>query len=363
MTISTQDSPAAQWLEKLADETGLFSVVQAERLRGEYDLRVVLQSDADHQVTLYVEAKTRVTPKLALGMLYGLSKVPADGYPMLCTYSVSPRVADICRQNGVAYLDEAGNCWIRTPGLYVHVAGRPSTRPDTRPAVDPFAPRSSRIARLLLGSPSRTWTLSDLAKEAKVSLGLVWKVKKALMEEGFIEISDKRIVLSDAAGLLDAWKKRYRIPVEKVSLYAIGKTDHLESRLCECCESMQLRCALTGLSGAWRTAPMVRYTTASAYVEIGSDSAAMNDLIRCLEAKPVDTGANLVLYPTRDESVFYGMRPLSGQGVVSPIQLYLDLLQVAGRGEDAASEIMTKEIEPLLEQSGLADERSRPSHG
>ena len=363
MTPTLRDIPVAQWLEKLANETGLFHIVQTERLHGEYDLRVVLQSDADRQVTLYVEAKSRVTPKLALGVLDGLSKVPPDGHAILCTYSVSPRVAEICRENNVAYLDEAGNCWIRTPGLYIHVTGRPSTRPDTRPAVDPFAPRSSRITRVLLGSPSKAWTLSVLAKEAKVSVGLVWKVKKALVEEGFIQTSDKRIVLSDAAGLLDAWKKRYSIPAEKVSLYAIGKTDQLESRLCECCESVQLRCALTGLSGAWRSAPMVRYTMASAYVEIGSDSAAMNDLLQRIEAKPVDTGANLVLYPTRDESVFYGMRSLSGQNVVSPIQLYLDLLKVAGRGEDAASEIMAKEIKPLLERSKLAEERNRPSHG
>ncbi|MBL7222124.1 MAG: hypothetical protein ISS69_18590 [Phycisphaerae bacterium] len=351
MTTSIQDIPVAQWIERLASETGLFRVVQTGRFHGQYDLRVVLQSDADHQVTLYVETKSRVTPKLALGMLDGLSKVPADGHAMLCTYSVSPRVAEICRQNSVAYLDEAGNCWIRTPGLYVHVTGHPSTRPDTRPAVDPFAQRSSRITRVLLGSPSEAWTLSDLAKKAKVSLGLVWKVKKTLMEDGFIQTSDKRIVLSDAAGLLDAWKKRYRIPAEKVSLYAIGKTDQLESRLCECCKSIPLRCALTGLSGAWRVAPMVRYTTASAYVETGSDSSVMADLIQRMEAKPVDTGANLVLYPTRDESVFYGMRPMSGHNVVSPIQLYLDLLKVPGRGEDAANEIMAKGITPLFKRS------------
>jgi hypothetical protein len=70
-----------------------------------------------------------------------------------------------------------------------------------------------------------------------------------------------------------------------------------------------------------------------------------------MEAKPVDTGANLFLYPTRDESVFYGMRTLSGMNVVSPIQLYLDLVQAAGRGEDAADEIMAKEIKPLFERS------------
>ncbi|MFA6132830.1 MAG: type IV toxin-antitoxin system AbiEi family antitoxin [Phycisphaerae bacterium] len=351
MITTLQDIPVAQWLEKLAGETGLFHVLRAEPLRGEYDLRVILQSDADRQVTLYVEARSRVTPKLALGMLPGLSKVPADGHPMLCTYSVSPRVAELCRQNNVAYLDEAGNCWIRTPGLCVHMTGHPSTRPDTRPAVDPFASLSSRISRVFLGNPSKAWTLSDLAKEAKVSVGLAWKVKKALLEEGFIQVSDKRIVLRDAAGLLDAWKKKYDIPAKKVSLYAIGKTDELESRLSEYCEASQIRCALTGLSGAWRAAPMVRYSAASAYVDVGANPTAMADLVRCMEAKPVDTGANLILYPTRDESVFFGMRTLAGMNVVSPIQLYLDLLQVAGRGEAAASEVMAKEIKQLFEKS------------
>lgn len=351
MITALQDIPVAQWLEKLAGETGLFRVLRAEPLRGEYDLRVILQSDADRQLTLYVEARSRVTPKLALGMLPGLGKVPADGHPMLCTYSVSPRVAELCRQNNVAYLDEAGNCWIRTPGLCVHVTGHPSTRPDTRPAVNPFASLSSRIARVLLSDPSKAWTLSDLAKEAKVSVGLAWKVKTALLEEGFIQTSVKRIILRDAAGLLDAWKKEYEVPAKKVALYAIGKTDELESKLFACCEASQVRCAMTGLSGAWRSAPMVRYSAASAYVDVGASSTTMADLIRCMEAKPVDTGANLILYPTCDESAFFGMRTLAGMNVVSPIQLYLDLLQVAGRGEDAANEIMAKEIKPLFEQS------------
>lgn len=222
---------------------------------------------------------------------------------------------------------------------------------DTRPAVDPFAPLSSRVARTLLGNPSKAWALSNLAKEAKVSVGLTWKVKKALLEEGFIQVSNKRIILRDAAGLLNSWKKKYDIPAKKVSRYAVGKTDEMESKLLECCASSQIRCALTGLSGAWRAAPMVRYSAASAYVDVGVNHAAMDDLARCMEAKPVDTGANLILYPTRDESVFFGMRSLAGMNVVSPIQLYLDLLQVAGRGEDAASEIMAKEIKPLFEKS------------
>jgi len=94
---------------------------------------------------------------------------------------------------------------------------------------------------------------------------------------------------------------------------------------------------------------MVRYTTISAYVDVAANPAAADDLARCMEAKPVNTGADLILYPTRDESVFCGMRTLAGINVVSTIQLYLDLLQVAGREEDAASEIMAREIKPLAD--------------
>ena len=351
MATTLRDIPVAQWLGRLARETGLFRVLHVEHLRGEHDLRVVLQSDAAGEVTLYVGAKSRVTPKLALGMLPGLVNTPLGGHPMLCTYSVSQRVAQLCRLNDVAYLDEAGNCWIRTQGLCVYVTGRPSTRPDTRPAVDPFAPLSSRIARVLLGNPTTTWRLSALANEAKVSVGLAWKVKETLLEEGYIQVSDRRIVLRDAAGLLNAWMKKYQVPAEKVPLYAIGKTDELESRLLGCCTARQVRCAMTGLSGAWRSAPMVRYTTVSAYIDVSTTPGATSELVQCMEAKPVDTGANLVLYPTRDESVFFGMRTLAEMSIVSPIQLYLDLVQVAGRGQDAANEIRTKELGPLFEQS------------
>jgi hypothetical protein len=348
MSAKTHDIPVVQWLEKLGSETGLFKVAKAGHRQGKNDLRVVLKSDADSRVILYIEIKRRVTPQLALGIVDGLGQVPADGYPMLCTYSVSQRVADICRQNNVSYLDEAGNCWIRVPGLYVHVTGRQSTRPDTRPAVDPFAPRSSRLTRVLLCDPSKLWTLSALAKEAKVSTGLVWKVKKVLLEEGFIRMSDRRLSVSDPAGLLDAWMNRYKAPGEKVFLYSIGKTGQLEDRLCECCDAAGLRHAFTGMSGAWRVAPMVRYTVVSAYVEAGFDSGSLDDLLQRMDAGPVDSGANLVLYTTDDESVFFGARSLSGMNVVSPIQLYLDLMHTAGRGKDAAEEIMDKEIAPLF---------------
>jgi hypothetical protein len=45
--------------------------------------------------------------------------------------------------------------------------------------------------------------------------------------------------------------------------------------------------------------------------------------------------------------VFFGTRELAGAPVVSPIQIYLDLMQLKGRGEEAATAILEEVIKPL----------------
>ncbi len=80
-------------------------------------------------------------------------------------------------------------------------------------------------------------------------------------------------------------------------------------------------------------------------VESGSSLKA---LLRHLDAREVDTGANCTLWITDDPAVFTDAREFDGVKVVSPLQLYLDLKVLAGRGEDAAQEILERELQPLL---------------
>jgi hypothetical protein len=60
--------------------------------------------------------------------------------------------------------------------------------------------------------------------------------------------------------------------------------------------------------------------------------------------KPVPSGGNVALIEPYDEGVFYGTRTVEGAPVVSPVQLFLDLMQIKGRGEDAASAILGEAI-------------------
>ena len=100
--------------------------------------------------------------------------------------------------------------------------------------------------------------------------------------------------------------------------------------------------AFTGFSGAARFAPAVRYQRVSAYVGGDVDAVAKE-----LGLKPVPSGANVTLITPYDDGVFFGTRKVEGAPVVSPVQIYLDLIQNKGRGEEAASAILEEVIKPL----------------
>ncbi len=74
--------------------------------------------------------------------------------------------------------------------------------------------------------------------------------------------------------------------------------------------------------------------------------AMSEDALECLKLKPVDSGANVTILSPYDEGVFYGAATVDDLQVVHPIQLYLDLRNFKGRGEEAAETILEEVIEP-----------------
>jgi hypothetical protein len=61
-----------------------------------------------------------------------------------------------------------------------------------------FAPRSSRVLRVLLVNFGRDWNERELAREACVSSGLAHYVCRMLIELGFVARSERnRLVLAD----------------------------------------------------------------------------------------------------------------------------------------------------------------------
>jgi hypothetical protein len=79
-----------------------------------------------------------------------------------------------------------------------------------------------------------------------------------------------------------------------------------------------------------------------AYVDAEEDH-----LLKLFEFKEVGSGANVTLLMPYDAGVFYGVTAKDESRVVSPVQLYLDLIGFKGRGEEAANALLEEVIKPL----------------
>lgn len=182
-TASWDSIQSAEWVRKLAEETSAFDVVRVSRQGDRWDQIITLSVKQGHrQVELFVLTRQQLSPNTALSRFPKFQDTPSAGVPLICTPYISPRVAEMCREQNVGYLDSVGNCRIAAPGLFVHIEGRPN-RSTVSKAVDPFSKKSSRVVRTLLTDPGKGWQVQQLAQQADVSLGLVSKVKTALLEE------------------------------------------------------------------------------------------------------------------------------------------------------------------------------------
>jgi len=264
----------------------------------------------------------------------------ANEYGIIVAPVISEESALICREMAVGFLDLAGNCEFRFDGIFIQIAGQQALPKIQRPVRDLFAPRTSRIPRMLLLFPKREWTVAELAQESKVSTGLVSSVKRRLLQQEIImEIEGTRgprFRLATPKKLLDLWSKSYaykRNPMR--SFYAPLEVPELEDRLSDACRAQGLRFALALTSGAARVSPFLRYNRVFAYVE-----DLPGAIVQQLGWKEVPSGANVTILAPYDEGVFYGLQEIDGFPVVSNLQLYLDLLSYPERGEEAAQAIL-----------------------
>jgi hypothetical protein len=197
--------------------------------------------------------------------------------------------------------------------------------------------------------------------DVNVSVGLVSKVKRALVEEGYAVEHRRRLHLRDPVNLLENWGTKYRGPAEQLPMYFRGDVEAAEEAVARWCTDTNLSHALAGFSAAWRLAPEVRYNVGAVYVEPrGWDAEMLEKLKSHHHCKPVETGANILLWHPFDTSVLVGSRRPSPSElpVTSPLQTFLDLKQVAGRGEDAAVAVYEKYLRRQLEQAAKrAEER------
>ncbi len=350
-------NPVTEWVRRLAVECLAFEIVKtaegksirADRRKLEWDQVITISiKPGRRRVDLLVLSRQHLSPSTLLLIFQKLKGDHPDGTLLLCAPYISTRVVQMCREQNVSYLDGVGNCWIAAPGFFVHVVGRPN-HPTVSKAVDPFSRKSSRIVRTLLTHPNKGWQVQQLANQADVSMGLVSKAKTALMEDAYLEERNRLLFVRDGVKLLKGWSAEYRPSVNRVQLFAFPGPYEIEKRLAEWCRTNKVTYALTQLAAAWRYSPLVRYEKSVAYIDTKLQAGNhLKSLLEHLDAKEVETGANCILWITDDSAVFTDSTEFDCVNVVSPLQLYLDLMALSGRGKDAAEEIFERKLRPLL---------------
>jgi len=351
-----------QILSKLLSELGKFEVEFSD-LKSDLGCDYRISDPSGKTFLLQVKTYQRLTPAVAEGafprMENHCDRVGAE--PVLYASVVSDRTAEIAKAHGVSWIDFAGNCHLVFPehGIYVHRSGIRNPFGKTMTSkLNVFSPKSSRVVRVMLQEPSRGWQLNELAKhhDVRISGGLMSRIKKSLVEDGYALMHEGHLHLKSPKALLRDWVDHYRTDKpNEFAFYMRGDEEQIENQVAAWCSESNLEYALSRFSAAWRLAPEVRYSVASFLVsaEAVRETSLQKFRDQC-GARRVESGANLVLHLPEDDSHLSGFvaEPLS---TTSPLQTYLDLMSMGGRGEEAADAVYQKFLhEPLSEATQVA---------
>jgi len=314
------------------------------RPHAEVDFAIAVRSRSGTQ-RLLCEVKLNGQPRIvreACRRLRDFIVSGKKGYPVLIAPYLSPEATSICADSGVGYLDFAGNCRLVFDQVFILREGYPNPSVHKRELRSLYSPKAERVLRVLLNAGSKAWKMQELADEARVSLGQAANVKKLLLDREWAALDTEGFRLRSfddgVLPLLREWVANYRAGRNRYhSFYSMRPLPEVEAALdADSCA------ALTELSGAARLAPAVRYQRVTAYVQ--------GDVMRLAGAagfKSVATGGNITLMEPYDDGVFFGAQVIDGVRVVSPVQVYLDLANVKGRGEEAATAVLEEVIKPL----------------
>jgi hypothetical protein len=268
------------------------------------------------------------------------------GYPLLASGFLSERVRRMCREEGVGYVDLAGNCALQLKDCFVERTVEKNPFPRRGRPASLFSPRAARVLRLMLEEPRRTWSLQELSRTAAVSLGQAYNVSRRLLDEGFAQRADRRLVLQRPGDLLDAWRDASASTppaFEAAAFYSFERDPgQLLRKVAAAGRKRGWRYAATSFGAAERLAPYVHgIGVLQWYVE---DVAAVRSWVEALDLRPAEAGANVILRVPKDAGVWIGSSEADGISVVGKIQLYLDLLQEPGRGREQAEFLREKKI-------------------
>ena len=293
---------------------------------------------------LVAEVKANGQPRLVREAIREIAQYRqqyANAYGIVIAPCISTASARICRQEGVGYLDQAGNCLFNLEQIFIHKTGRLPGRSARKKFKSWYSPRVERVLRTLFLHPRRVWTLRELAMESFVSPNQALSLKNQLAQRQWLNEERQGFVLARPDLLLDEWAENYLVGRSTERLFQSPLSQlEIEAALAHTCQEEIIPYALMGFSAALRFDSLLHYDRVSAYV-----SSDLNKVINALKLTEA-TGhkGNVSLWLPYDDSVLRGAEQHDHAKVTALPQTYLDLAGLDGRGERAADQLWEQHI-------------------
>lgn len=308
------------------------------------------RESGQRSILVYGEIKPAASPKLLEQLAPWFRRMRSlrkdAAFALICPV-LAPRSQAYCIENGIDFLDLAGNLSINVPSAFtLQRLGMRSESPtpdaNQLPATNVFSGRSSRVLRVLL-ERLKPWTLTEIASELEaetnrvnpefstkklsftVSLGTISKALSSLEEQLWIRRQNSAVLTPEPRRLLVAWAEKYkeryrwRLRSSFETSNPFGKTPaEIAPGLRS---SLRPPYAFTG-AAATTDAPFIDLDRLDIFLLPNQDDAKLRELGK----RPALREAPKIrfIYPY-DEGVFLYSRRDSIFPRVSNIQAYLDL--------------------------------------
>jgi len=186
--------------------TGLNITVESRR--NEYDGIIDING---HAFTVEAKNELRKENKGFLFTRLEELKTNTNLPTLIIAKYITSDVALELRENGINYLDVAGNCFIKYRDLILYIVGQKVHKKEKTNQAKAFQEAGIKIIFNLLNNPDNLQlSYRELAELADVSTGSVSNVMNELEEQNFILKTKLKRVLKNKAQLLERWVIAYQ---------------------------------------------------------------------------------------------------------------------------------------------------------
>jgi len=204
------------------------------------------------------------------------------------------------------------------------------------------SPKALRVVRYLVSHRSTTQT--QIARDARVSAGMVNKVVSALVDRDLVSYRGKNLVIFDVWKLLNeiSWNRSLKsLKIGQVHLVDAKSTEDVEAKLVQICNEMRTKYALTLFSGATKYIGYgMRYDSVQAYVD--KPKVILESLSQVRQK--AGEGIALEIFAVDSRDIIEEAKSIGGLVVCSAVQLVLDLVSYGGVGRDWAVKLYEAKI-------------------